>query len=292
MIISVAALTAALIPLLLGGRLSRLGDMPFRHVPWIVTALAVQIVIIELLPGPHLLLQAAHIATYAIAGWFIAANRRIPGLWLIGIGAGFNGLAITLNDGTLPARPEALQTAGIRFSPGQFMNSGFLPHPRLAFLGDIFAIPAGLPLANVFSIGDTLIVLGTGWTAWAVLGTRWTRPWKPTPGLHAVAPGVGQIVRSIMLGWRIQATEPHCQCAGRTSAEASRRGRRRRSGPRHSPELERAALRTASRTSLATGEPRSRYDARPELPLAAGDDDGRRGTGVITRSRSSGGWEG
>jgi Family of unknown function (DUF5317) len=181
MIIPVAALAAVLIPLLLGGRLSSLAAVPFRHATWIVTALAVQVVIIELLPGPQIVMQVAHIATYAVAGWFLVANRRIPGLWLVGTGAGLNGLAITVNGGTLPARLGALQTAGIHFSDAEFTNSGFLPHPRLAFLGDIFAIPASLPLANVFSIGDVLIVLGTGWTAWAVLGTRWTRPWTPTP---------------------------------------------------------------------------------------------------------------
>jgi Family of unknown function (DUF5317) len=180
MIIPVTALAAILIPLLLGGRLSHLAAVPFRHAMWIVAALAVQVVIIELLPGPPVVLQVAHIATYGVAGWFVVANRRIPGLWLVGTGAGLNGLAITINGGTLPARLGALQAAGLRVSDEQFTNSGLLPHPRLAFLGDIFAIPASLPLANVFSIGDVLIVLGTGWTAWALLGTRWTRPWTPT----------------------------------------------------------------------------------------------------------------
>jgi hypothetical protein len=193
MIISVAALAAALIPLLLGGRLSRLAAIPFRHVNLIVGALATQIVIIEVLPGPAPLLQAAHIATYAIAGWFILANRRIPGLWLIATGAGLNGITITLNGGILPARLAALQAAGIHVTHGEFVNSGILPHPRLAFLGDIFAVPAGLPLANVFSIGDILIVLGTGWTAWAVLGTRWTRPRTlplHRPAAEYLVPGV------------------------------------------------------------------------------------------------------
>jgi len=39
MIISVAALVAVLTPLLLGGRISRLGAVPFRHTGWIVAAL-------------------------------------------------------------------------------------------------------------------------------------------------------------------------------------------------------------------------------------------------------------
>jgi hypothetical protein len=199
MIISVAALVAALTPLLLGGRLSRLAAVPFRHTGWIVAALATQVVIIEVLPGPALLLQTAHIATYAVAGWFIVANRQIPGLWLVGAGAGLNGLAITVNQGTLPARLGALQTAGIPITPGEFENSGLIAHPRLAFLGDVFAIPAGFPLANVFSIGDILIVLGTAWTAWAVLGTHWSTPWRPTPRRQprhrAPRPGLGLLPR-------------------------------------------------------------------------------------------------
>ena len=181
MIISVAALVAALIPLLIGGRLSRLATLQLRHAGWIVAALATQILIIEILPGPELLLQVAHIATYGIAAWFIIVNRHIPGLPIIGTGAVLNGLAITLNGGTLPARLGALKSAGIHPASGEFVNSGVLPHPRLAFLGDVFAVPAGFPLANVFSIGDVLIVLGAGWTAWAVLGTHWTRA-------HTVAP--------------------------------------------------------------------------------------------------------
>ena len=35
------------------------------------------------------------------------------------------------------------------------------PHTHLAWLGDIFAIPSVVPLANAVSIGDVLIVLGT-----------------------------------------------------------------------------------------------------------------------------------
>ncbi len=189
MIMSVAALVAALVPVALGGRPSRLAALPLRHIGWIVGALAIQIVIIELLTGPAALLETAHIATYVIAGWFILANSRIPGLWLVGAGAALNGVVIALNGGTLPAREGALRAAGIHDSPGQFVNSGLLSHPRLAFLGDVFAVPAPLPLANVFSVGDVLIVLGTAWTAWAVLGTRWSRPWVPRRGpLHRAEP--------------------------------------------------------------------------------------------------------
>lgn len=47
-----------------------------------------------------------------------------------------------------------------------------LTNPVLRPLTDIFAIPAGLPLANVFSIGDVLIGIGIA----AVLALAMRRP--------------------------------------------------------------------------------------------------------------------
>jgi hypothetical protein len=178
-IIPLAALTVLLFPLLLGGRAARLAAVKLRHIEWIVAALAIQILIVELITGPESLLKAAHIGTYVVALWFMIANRRIPGLWLIGLGAVLNGVTIAVNGGVLPARAGALRSAGLDVAPERFVNSGAVAHPHLAILGDIFAIPASLPLSNVFSIGDILIVLGTAVAAWRILGTRWTRPWTP-----------------------------------------------------------------------------------------------------------------
>jgi Family of unknown function (DUF5317) len=180
-IIPLAALTVLLLPLLLGGKASRLSAVKLRHIEWIVGALAIQILIVELLTGPETLLKAVHILTYVAALGFMIVNRRIPGLWLIGLGAVLNGVTIAINGGTLPARLGALRSAGINLSPDRFVNSGEVAHPHLAFLGDIFAIPEALPLSNVFSIGDILIVLGTAIAAWRILGTRWSEPWSPAP---------------------------------------------------------------------------------------------------------------
>jgi Family of unknown function (DUF5317) len=179
MIIPVAALVVLVLPLLLGGDATRLASMPLRHVGWIAGGLAIQILIIELLTGPGWLLGIVHIGTYLLAGWFVVVNRRVPGLVVIGLGTALNGLTIALNDGTLPARAGALRAAGIDLSPDRFVNSGAVAHPHLAFLGDVFAIPAALPLSNVFSIGDVLIIAGTAVAAGRILGTRWSRPWSP-----------------------------------------------------------------------------------------------------------------
>jgi hypothetical protein len=123
------------------------------------------------------------VATYAGAGWFLWANRRVPGLLVVAAGALSNGVTIAANGGVLPAAPSALAVAGMS-DPTGFTNSGVVHDPRLWFLGDVFAIPAGWPLANVFSVGDLLIVLGAGLASVRLSGTRWSSPWVP-PRRHA-----------------------------------------------------------------------------------------------------------
>jgi len=55
-----------------------------------------------------------------------------------------------------------------------FLNSGTVAHPVLGFLGDVFAWPVRLPFANVFSVGDVLIVLGAGYGAHRITRPRLT----------------------------------------------------------------------------------------------------------------------
>lgn len=47
-----------------------------------------------------------------------------------------------------------------------------LEDPWLPWLGDVLWVPAGLPLANVFSLGDVLIVAGLGWLVHRTCGSR------------------------------------------------------------------------------------------------------------------------
>jgi purine nucleosidase/pyrimidine-specific ribonucleoside hydrolase len=66
----------------------------------------------------------------------------------------------------------------VSFDALQANNSAVIgPGTALWFLGDVFAVPAAVPLANVFSIGDVLIALGGAWFVWAA-----TRPGPPTRG--------------------------------------------------------------------------------------------------------------
>ncbi len=183
MIIAATGALLLLAPVLVGGRLSRLGGVRFRAGWTVVAAILLQVLVIELLTGPRRLLDAGHIVSYLLAGAFVLANRRIPGLLLIGAGCASNGITITVNGGTLPASAWAMRTAGIA-PTSDFVNTGLVAHPRLALLGDVLAIPAPLPFANTFSVGDLLIMVGATYAAFRICGTRWTAAWAPAGRGH------------------------------------------------------------------------------------------------------------
>jgi hypothetical protein len=176
---------------LAGGDLTRLAEHRFRR-PWaLAAALAVQIVIISVIPDSDpLLLAAAHLVSYVLAILFLLANGSIPGLWLVGAGTGMNLVAIAANGGVMPATHAALAAAGRLPKGDGFVNSGVLEDPNLVFLGDVFAIPKELPFANVFSAGDVCIVVGAALVVHQVCRSRLAggsrrvtvRPLKPIWG--------------------------------------------------------------------------------------------------------------
>lgn len=144
-----------------GGHLQSLAGVRPRRMWVVMTALGLQILAISVVPTwPRPLLVAAHLLSYVLAGWFVWDNRRVAGLAAVTLGGALNAVTIAINGGTLPASPAALARAGIVPTATDFNNSGVLAHPHLAWLGDVFAVPAGWPLANVFSIGDVLILAG------------------------------------------------------------------------------------------------------------------------------------
>jgi hypothetical protein len=152
---------AALSVLVTGGDLRKLSKLEFRGTPVLLAALLVQIVIISIVPeGNEGVKQAVHIASYLLVFLFLAANLRVPGVWLIAIGALLNFAAITANHGVMPATPAALRSAGMARHQGEFQNSRQVSDPKLLIFGDRFALPKSWPVSNVFSVGDVLIVLG------------------------------------------------------------------------------------------------------------------------------------
>jgi hypothetical protein len=156
-------LLATVVAVLSGGRLVRLATIAWRASWLLPAALLLQVVIVEVPGLPRGPSEVVHVATYIGAAVFVVLNRRVPGLWLLALGAACNGVTIALNGGTLPSTPQALAAAGIR-QDGGFVNSGVVAHPVLGWLGDVFALPGPTWLQNVFSVGDVLIVAGAAWT--------------------------------------------------------------------------------------------------------------------------------
>jgi hypothetical protein len=142
------------------GRLGALADVRFRASWLALVAIAAQIVIVSLLPhGNGWLHHAVHLASYALIAAFLWANRHIAYLWLAALGGALNLVAIAANGGVMPADPQALAAAGVRQQAGAFANSTVVAHPHVAFLGDVFAVPASWPVSNVFSVGDVVLVV-------------------------------------------------------------------------------------------------------------------------------------
>jgi hypothetical protein len=143
-----------------GGSLTRLASVRLRGVWLGVAALALQVLVMTVWPSmPHPLAVAGHLASYVMLGVVLWLNRRLPGMWLVALGVGANAVTIAVNGGTLPASAHALRAAGIHLRAG-FDNSGVVAHPHLAWLGDVMVTPSWLPLRNMLSIGDVLLVVG------------------------------------------------------------------------------------------------------------------------------------
>ncbi|MBC7237768.1 MAG: DUF5317 domain-containing protein [Chloroflexi bacterium] len=175
--------------LLSGGHLEGLARVSLRRSYLILIALGIQVLVfsrrwqtliggglgIELL-APSWSLHASMSsellsgALYSLSLLFLLIavwlNWRVPGIAILGLGLLLNALVILANGGHMPASLRALQIAGIvdskmSFEAARVTNSSLIEADTpLWFLGDVFALPAWLPLANIFSIGDVLIAAG------------------------------------------------------------------------------------------------------------------------------------
>lgn len=147
--------------LLARGQLDALAAFRFRWGWLAVAGLLVQVVLFtptgDQLAGGFG--PALYVASTLAVFLAVLRNVRLPGMAIVALGAVSNLAAIGANGGFMPASAAALSAAGLD-GPGSHTNSVVLESPALQPLTDIFAIPAWLPMANVFSIGDVLIGLG------------------------------------------------------------------------------------------------------------------------------------
>jgi hypothetical protein len=107
------------------------------------------------------------------------------------VGGCSNLLAIVANGGYMPADPDAL--AGLeRLPQAGYSNSRLVDGVVLWPLTDLFAMPAWVPLANVFSVGDVLIGVGAAVAVVAAMHGRGPQAVLPAASTSAGSPpGVG-----------------------------------------------------------------------------------------------------
>ena len=148
---------------LVGGRPAGLASLDFRWAWLAVAGFAIQI---GLFSGPvadqidPTVGSAIYVGSTALVFIAVLRNVRIPGLPIVALGAASNLTAILANGGFMPSSPSAAAAVGHEAATN-YSNSSIVANPALAPLTDIFALPAGMPMNNVFSIGDVLIAVGT-----------------------------------------------------------------------------------------------------------------------------------
>lgn len=147
-----------------GGNLAGLAGLRVRWAPLAVAGLLVQVILFF---GPVAdrigsLGMPIYLGSTLAVLIVVVRNLRVGGMGVIAVGALSNLVAIAANGGSMPASPEALAVLGKDVNPG-YSNSVVLVDPAVWFLTDIFALPHGIPFANVFSVGDVLIAAGVAW---------------------------------------------------------------------------------------------------------------------------------
>src|SRR5262245_2040765 len=122
--------------------------------------------------GP--LAPAAYVASNLAVLAAVVRNLAIPGLPLVLLGGASNLIAIVANGGFMPVSPDALVAIGRAPREG-YTNNRLTDGVMFAPLTDLFAMPAWVPMANIFSIGDVLIGVGAAIAVVAAMHGRTPR---------------------------------------------------------------------------------------------------------------------
>jgi hypothetical protein len=148
--------------LLARGDLRHLASLEFRRVELFYMAVGAQILAFpfSFLPWHTSdgVAKALWLASYALLVGAAIMNRHVTGVPVIAAGMLANIVAVVANGGHMPALPRALHAAGL--SLRTHYNSTAMAAPHFAWLVDRWAVPRGLHMGNVFSVGDVVIAIG------------------------------------------------------------------------------------------------------------------------------------
>jgi hypothetical protein len=163
MVLVLGVLVGVVVGLLLGGSLSALADLQLRGLPLFGVAITLQVLAYPsgVLPWhvADTVATALWLGTYGLLIAIVVLNRHVTGFVIAGLGMASNLIAILANGGHMPALPRALRGAGVPFD-GVVNNSVAEAHPHVAWLVDRWAAPSWVPAANVYSVGDVLLMVG------------------------------------------------------------------------------------------------------------------------------------
>jgi len=182
MILFLGVIAGVIAGLIAGGRLDRIADLELRGAGLFIAALALQVIAF---PSGFLPFQisdgaatALWLCSYALLVALALVNRSVRGFPLATAGMLSNLAAVLANHGHMPALPSALAAAG---TPIEHMrnNSVVANHPHLSWLIDRWGAPDWVPLANVYSVGDVLLAVGTIVIVSAAMGAGLRRPLLP-----------------------------------------------------------------------------------------------------------------
>jgi len=108
---------------------------------------------------------------------FVWLNRKLPGLWIFGIGLAANLLVIVANGGLVPLAPATVAGVYPDLNPDEgsvgsrlgWSKNIVLPgsDTKFSFLSDCIRLPVWLPWQYAISPGDVLIAIGIFWLLWA-----------------------------------------------------------------------------------------------------------------------------
>jgi hypothetical protein len=142
-----------------GGSLGNLANLRFRW-PWFVVAVlvireAVLFRPLNRIDGVQYLYAAALAGLVAWTAWHV---RRIPGVWVVTVGAAANLVVVLANGARMPVAPSLAGSLANRGHVAQYTLMG--PDTTLDWLGDWIGFP--WPVPGAYSPGDLVIALGIG----------------------------------------------------------------------------------------------------------------------------------
>ena len=175
-----ALLVAVALALVMGGDLRKIASLEIERLTWIAVSFALPLAApLALRAGLDVNVTAAIVTvlSYGMLFYGLAANMRLPGIAVIGLGSLANLVALAANSFRMPVRLDLFDPAIRLKQPGWLkasLTSHWTPRPTSRSCQMIpWRLFGGRP--SMVSIGDILIALGIAYLAFRSVKPRCLR---------------------------------------------------------------------------------------------------------------------